>query len=60
MDKVNLNGELFDNDVAVHYMDDEIREKLHMEYVEKVTEQEFLDLYCEEHIKKFGEEFRIN
>ena len=57
--KVILNGQEVDSDACVNLMDDEIREELHREYVGEVTEQEFLDLYCEAHYKKYGEEFDI-
>lgn len=57
--KVILNGQEVDFDACANLMDDEIREELHREYVGEVTEQEFLDLYCEAHYKKYGEEFDI-
>lgn len=57
--KVILNGQEVDFDACVNLMDDEIREELHREYVGEVTEQELLDLYCEAHYKKYGQEFEI-
>lgn len=57
--KVMLNGCEVDYDACVNLMDDEIREELHAEYAGEVTEQEFLDLYCEAHYKKYGQEFEI-
>ena len=57
--KVILNGQEVDFGACVNLMDDEIREELHREYVGEVTEQEILDLYCEAHYKKYGEEFDI-
>lgn len=57
--KVILNGQEVDYDACVNLMDDEIREELHREYVGEVTKQEFLDLYCEAHYKKYGQEFEI-
>lgn len=55
--KVMLNGHEVDFDACVNMMDDEIREKLHMDMVGECTEQEFLNRYCEAHAEKYGEEF---
>lgn len=57
---VKIGDDLVDNEAAIWLMDDDIREKLHLKYVEKVTDQEFIDLYCIEHFKKFGDEFVVN
>lgn len=57
--KVMLNGHEQDFDACVNLMDDEIREELHAEMASDCTEQEFLDAYCEKHLKKYGEEFYI-
>ena len=46
-------------EIAVSYMDDEIREELHAEYCGEVTDMEFLRLYEEKHFEKYGEEFEI-
>lgn len=43
---------------AVALMDDEIREKIHMDLA-PCTEEEFLTAYMEEHEKKYGVEFVI-
>lgn len=43
---------------AVALMDDEIREKIHMDLA-PCTEEEFLAAYMEEHEKKYGTEFVI-
>lgn len=56
--KVLLNGNLVDFDVAVNMMDDEIREKLHNELA-PCTDQEFMDAYVEAHEAKFNERFEI-
>ncbi len=56
---VLLNGDAIRYEVAVEYMDDEIRERLHDE-LSPCTEQEFMDAYAEAHYQKFGEEFIIN
>ena len=55
--KVMLNAHEVDFDACVNMMDDEIREKLHMDMVGECTEQEFLNRYCETHAAKYGEEF---
>ena len=57
--KVMLNAHEVDFDACVNMMDDEIREKLHMDMVGECTEQEFLNRYCEAHAEKYGEEFCI-
>ena len=57
--KVMLNAHEVDFEACVNMMDDEIREKLHMDMVGECTEQEFLDRYCEAHAEKYGEEFCI-
>lgn len=58
MTKVVLNGSEVDFEACVNLMDDEIREMLHAEMA-PCEAQEFLDRYCEEHEKKYGEEFEI-
>lgn len=57
--KVVLNGQEVDFDACVELMDDDIREELHAEYAGEVTNQQFLELYCAAHYKKYGEEFDI-
>lgn len=58
MKKVMLNGrEVYFEDCA-NFMDDEIREDLHLE-LSPCTEQEFLDAYCKRHEEKFSQEFTI-
>ena len=58
MTEVILNGNIVDFDQCVNLMDDEIRENLHMEYG-WASEQEFLDMYCQDHMQKFGKEFAL-
>lgn len=58
MANVILNEKVVDFDACVNMMDDEIRENLHMDYCWE-SEQEFLNVYCEAHIQKFGEEFTV-
>lgn len=55
---VSYNNDQVDFDECVQFMDDEIREKLHME-IGGCTEQEFFDAYCKAHEEKYGEEFAI-
>ena len=45
-------------DLAVSLMDDEIREKIHMELA-PCTEEEFLEAYKAAHKEKYGEEFQM-
>jgi len=52
---MNENG-VYNFENAVELMDDEIRERLHRE-IAPCTDKEFFDAYCEEHLKKYGEEF---
>lgn len=47
-------GTEIDYEMAVGYMDDDIREELHSEIC-GCTEQEFFDAYCKAHEEKFGE-----
>lgn len=57
---VNFENNLIDYNIAVQYMDDEIREDLHMEMA-PCTEQEFFDAYVKRHAEKFdGEDFVEN
>lgn len=58
MKKVMLNGSEVYFEDCVNFMDDEIREDLHLE-LSHCTEQEFLDVYCKRHEEKYGEEFTI-
>lgn len=46
--KIEFNGNLYDRDLIVSYMRDDLREKLHSEWTdEKGGEQEFFEAYCE-------------
>lgn len=51
---VNAFGQLINYDVAVNFMDDDLREKLHFELA-PCTDQEFFDAYEKAHQEKFGE-----
>lgn len=52
------NGQEIDFDDAVFYMDDEIREALHMKMA-PCEDQEFFTAYEKAHKEKFGEDFEI-
>lgn len=45
-------------EMAVSFMDDSIRERLHEE-LSPCTDQEFLEAYMAEHEKKYGKPFEI-
>lgn len=51
-----MNAKVIDYDLWVHYMDDEIREEVHMDLA-PCTEVEFLNEYKKRHPERFGEEF---
>ena len=47
-------------DTFLVYADDIIREFIHDHIDFSCTEQEFFNMYCEEHFNKYGEEFELN
>lgn len=49
----------YDWDTIVHYMDDEIREDIHIALA-PCTDEHFLLAYMMDHTAKYGEEFIIN
>lgn len=51
-------GVTIDYEVAENLMDDELREKIAYE-LQLVSDQEFFDIYCQEHEKVFGEEWEL-
>lgn len=53
---LNDNGNWVNFEVAVNYMDDDLREEIHAELA-PCKDQAFFDAYCERHEKKFGEVF---
>lgn len=58
--KIEFDGKLYDRDLIVSYMRDDLREKLHSEWTdEKGGEQEFFEAYCELLRNETGEEFEI-
>lgn len=56
--KVTLNGQRYDINIVAHYMDDDIREDLHMQLA-PCDPQVFIDAYCAAHYKVYEEEFAI-
>ncbi len=46
-------------DACVNLMDDDLREELHSKLA-PCTDELFLERYCDEHLKKFGQEFIVN
>lgn len=52
----NQNGKEVDFEIAVFYMDDDLREQVHAELA-PCGEQEFFDRYTELHQQKFGEDY---
>ena len=44
--------------MAVELMDDDIREEIHRELA-PCSDLEFLEVYMERHLEKYGEEFTI-
>lgn len=56
---INSNDVMIDFDLAVNYMDDEIRGTLHNE-IAPCSEQKFFNSYCEKHFEKYGEQFELD
>ena len=55
----NEYGEEINYDVAVNFMDDELREQLHMKLA-PCTEQEFFNAYAKAYEEKYGEEWFLS
>lgn len=55
----NKNGAQVDFEVAVQFMDDEIREAIHMDLA-PCTDQEFFTAYEAAHEEKYGEEWALS
>lgn len=51
----NMNGYELDFEAAVQFMDDNIRERLHMELA-PCESQEFFTAYEKAHIEKYGDD----
>ena len=58
MANVILNGKTVDFDACLNLMDAELMNRVHMSF-KALDEQSFLDLYCEAHFWKYGEDFDI-
>ena len=56
---INEYGVEFERDVAVSYMDDELREYIHNE-IAPCSDQEFFDKYAELHNEKFNEVWELD
>lgn len=56
---INQNGTEINFEAAVYYMDDEIREALHMELA-PCEDQEFFTAYEKAHYDKYGEEWELS
>lgn len=56
---MNEYGVKIDFNVALSLMDDELREKVHMELA-PCTEQEFFDTYAKTHKEKYGEKWLLS
>lgn len=56
---MNEYGVKIDFNVALSLMDDELREKVHMELV-PCTEQEFFNAYAKAYEEKYGEEWILS
>lgn len=59
MKVINANGKEIDFESTVSYMDDEIREELHMKLA-PCSEQEFFTEYEKAHEEKYGEEWELS
>jgi hypothetical protein len=55
----NEAGDEIDFDVAVQYMDDDVRERVHSD-VAPCSEDAFWIAYCAAHRERFSEEFFLN
>lgn len=55
---VEIKGKQFEVSRIIGLMDSNIRKKLYG--LSLKTDQDFVDAYCIEHFKKFGEELAIN
>lgn len=56
---VNSFGYEFDFDLCVSYMDDDLREFVHL-CCAPCSEQNFFDVYCDLHLRKFSEPFEFS
>lgn len=58
MKVTDIKGNEIDFELAVAFMDDDIREELHTRMC-PCTEQEFYDAYVKEHRKLYNEDFGV-
>lgn len=56
---IQEDGSVKNWESIVNLMDDEIREQIAADWSGDITEAEFLTIYCENHLEKYGEEFAI-
>lgn len=56
---IQEDGSVENWESIVNLMDDEIREQIASDWGGAINEEEFLMLYCDEHLTKYGEEFAI-
>ena len=56
---MNEYGVKIDFNIALSLMDDELREKVHMELA-PCTEQDFFDAYAKAYAEKYGEEWVLD
>ena len=56
---IREDGSVKNWESIVNLMDDEIREQIASDWGGTINEEEFLMLYCDEHLEKYGEEFAI-
>lgn len=60
---INACGKEIDFEIAVEFMNDDLREKIHRRLVvmDSVSDQKFFDIYCRLHRARYnGEEFFLN
>lgn len=55
---VNEYGVIFDYDLSVSMMDDDLREQIHGEFA-PCTDQEFFNEYAKQHEQKFNEVWEL-
>ncbi len=55
---LSTNGDEINFEATVMVMDDDLREEIHRDLT-PCGAQEFYDVYCARHYKKFAEEFTI-
>lgn len=56
---VNEYGVTIDYEIAENLMDSDLREKIAYD-LQLTSDQEFFNVYCKEHEKVFGEEWKLS